>query len=87
MSVMPRQSFHSIPRFGNYNEDQPSLFAVEFPFEFKFPGKGHLQFKIPFDVIGGSLPFLIGFPSLKAMGANLSFGNMTLGLKFFWSVL
>ncbi len=39
------------------------------------------KFKIHFEVIERTLPFLIGFPSLKAMGASLNFGTMTLGLK------
>ncbi len=74
----PKLQYH---RFGNYEENQKSLFAVLFPFEFKSKDNKTLNFKIHFDVIDGSLPFLIGFPSLKAMGANLNFASMTLGIN------
>eukprot|EP00171_Calliarthron_tuberculosum_P023568 IDg23568t1 len=61
-------------RFGNHQEEQKTLFAIRFPLTCQCSNKKEIaKFHIKFDVIPGELPFLIGYPSLKAMKANLNF--------------
>eukprot|EP00171_Calliarthron_tuberculosum_P022319 IDg22319t1 len=69
-------------RFGNHDEEQKTMFAVRFPLICENAGQrgDDVKFYIRFDVIPGKLPFLIGFPSLKSMKANLNFKFNTLGL-------
>eukprot|EP00171_Calliarthron_tuberculosum_P005577 IDg5577t1 len=69
-------------RFGNHREEQSTLFAVKFPMVCQQSGRQEdlVEFQIKFDVIPGHLPFLIGFPALKAMKANLNFKFNTLGM-------
>lgn len=64
-----RQQTH---RFGNYDEDQPSLFGIKMPFSSQEDGgKVGVQFYVAFDVIEGNFPFLLGLPSLMAMGSTI----------------
>ncbi len=57
----PIQKSH---RFGNYDEDQPTLFSVKFPFNLRSLNKKTAAFNIRLDVIAGGLPFLIGLPDV-----------------------
>jgi len=68
-------------RFGDSEEETKSACAILFPFSHKSV-KGYItRFQVHFDVIPGSLPFLIGWPSLKAMRANINCEFMNLGIK------
>lgn len=54
-----------VHRFGPFYEGCPSLFAVKLRFsERNADGKKIVEFDISFDFIDGSLPFLIGLPTL-----------------------
>ncbi len=59
---------------------------MEFPFEYKSEASTTFKFTVHFDVIEGSLPFLIGFPALKAMGAKSKFQQNGLGPDALWDV-
>ena len=66
-------------RFGNYEEDQPSICAVRMPFRLKSNDENDpLLFHVAFDVIDGNLPFLLGLPSLISMGASINHKNFTI---------
>lgn len=68
-------------RFGNHTETHRTLCAVKFPFRLKDDyGACVGEFNIQFDVIDGSLPFLIGLPSLMAMKSNINFKYVSLGI-------
>lgn len=74
-----RQKHH---RFGNYDEQQPSIFGVKMPFDSMDQNNNPtVQFDVAFDVIEGNLPFLLGLPSLIAMGATLNHKYLTLGFS------
>ena len=66
-------------RLGNYNDDQPSRFAVKMPF--KNASDNSELFDVAFDVIDGDLPFLLRLPSLRSMGANINHKNLTLSFN------
>ena len=68
-------------RFGTHEEVHTTLFAVLFPFEMQTSKGDTVSYMIHFDVIEGSLPFLIGLPSLRAMRANLNCEFLSLGFK------
>ncbi len=71
-----RQKTH---RFGNYEDEQATLFGVKMPFRATNPrGETELEFDVAFDVIDGDLPFLLGLPSLIAMGAIINHKYLTL---------
>lgn len=75
-----RQRAH---RFGNYDDDQPSLFAIKMPFASKRTDRSDgIEFDVAFDVIDGELPFLLGLPTLLAMGANVHLGFMTMSFHY-----
>lgn len=57
------------------------MFAVVFPFHLEGQNKEKVHFNISFDVIEGDLPFLIGWPSLRAMKANINCEHMNLGVR------
>lgn len=66
-------------QFGPNSEKHPTICSVHF----YFWGNDRQEplFDIKFDVIDGSLPFLVGLPSLVAMRANLNFSYKWLGVK------
>ena len=66
-------------RFGNHDVDQPSLFAVKMTFQPR--SSSQPAFDVSFDVIDGDLPFLLGLPSLMAMGATLNHKYLSLSLS------
>ena len=68
-------------RFGDSEDETDATCAVLFPFKFKGKNNEEVPFKIHFDVIPGQLPFLIGWPSLRAMKANLNCEYLNLGIK------
>lgn len=68
-------------RFGDYKEDFTAICGIQFPFHLKSKDDEEVTFKVHFDVIPGNLPFLIGWPSLRAMRANINCEYMNLGLK------
>ncbi len=56
--ITPEQRCH---RFGNHDEEQPTPFAVKMPFSCTTKDQRELvEFDVKFDVIDGTLPFLIG---------------------------
>lgn len=60
--------------FGPSNNLMKTLCAVRVPFTCSSPHGGKvINFDIRFDVIDGTLPFLIGLPSLVSMKASLNF--------------
>lgn len=66
-------------RFGNYDNDQPSRFAVKMPFSIcDDKEQSEVGFDVAFDVIDGDLPFLLGLPSLRSMGAVINHKYRTL---------
>ena len=68
-------------RFGNYDEEQPSLFWVEMPFSVRdVKGKEFVGFDIAFDLIEGDLPFLLGLQSLRPIVSTLNHIFRTLAL-------
>lgn len=71
-----------IHNFANYDEEQPSLFCVKMPFAgIASRGNDIVGFDVEFDVIEGDLPFLLGLPTLIAMGATVNHKNLTLELN------
>lgn len=69
-------------RFGENPEAQKTILAIRFPFSCNNKdGSDKQEFDITFDVIEGSLPFLIGLPSLRNMKGNLNFDRNFLGLR------
>eukprot|EP00171_Calliarthron_tuberculosum_P004551 IDg4551t1 len=74
----PAQEAH---RFGDNHSEHRTLFAIEFPIRCTqlIQSNKIAKFNVKFDVIEGNLPFLIGFPSFKAMKASLNFNKFTLG--------
>ena len=66
-------------RFGNYGDDQPSLFAMKMPFS-NAENKSNI-FDVVFDVIDGDLPFLLGLPSLISMGATFKHKHFTMAFS------
>lgn len=69
-------------RFGNYSDNQPTIFAIKMPFHAKnVNGEKTVEFDVAFDVIEGDLPFLLGLPTLAAMRANVHFKYMTLSFS------
>lgn len=74
----PIQSEH---QFGPSDHPRKTICTVRVPFMCKDPQKNEtVHFKIKFDVIDGSLPFLIGLPSLLAMKATINFQYHSLSL-------
>lgn len=68
--------------FGNYDDEQPSLFSVKMPFSSKKAnGSKGVEFDVAFDVIEGDLPFLLGLPSLIATGASVHLKVLTISLN------
>ncbi len=77
----PEIRFH---RFGDSNDEHATLFAILMPFKLrnnsKTPRCDYAEFQIKFDAIEGTLPFVIGLPSLRSMKATLKFNYLSLGL-------
>ncbi len=71
-------------RFGDSNEEHDTLFAIPMPSKLrnnvKTPRCDYAEFRIKFNVIEATLPFLIGLPSLRFMKATLNFNYLCLGL-------
>lgn len=67
-------------RFGTFDKAQKTLCAVRVPFTCSAQDGSQVQFHIRFDVIDGTLPFLVGLLSRKAMAAMLSFKHSNLSL-------
>jgi len=70
----PKQPIH---RFGDNPEEKPASMSVK-------DGTATtetIKFNVNFDVLDGDLPFLIGFPTLKAMQGTLNFKYMTMGIQ------
>lgn len=66
-------------RFGNYDDENPSLFCVKMP----FGGKGgsertNVDCDVDLDVIEGDITFLLGLPALIAIDATLNHKYLTL---------
>lgn len=54
--------------FGKYNDDQPSLFAVQMPFCLTEPnGRVNVELDVAFDYLDGYLTFSFGLSFLVAM--------------------
>ena len=68
-------------RFGDSADETKTVCAILFPFEYKAKDKSHTSFQIHFDVIPGTLPFLVGWPSLRAMKANINCEYLNMGIK------
>lgn len=70
-------------RFGNYNDDSPSLFAIKMPFFSREQiSDVNVEFDVLFDVIDGNRLFLCRLPSFIAMSVSISQKWMT--LAFSW---
>lgn len=67
------------PRFCTSEEQHNSLFAVRFPFY--STDQPDPLFNIQFDFIDGSLPFLVGLPTLIAMKSSINFNSRWLGVR------
>lgn len=80
-SVDDARTKFSSHRFGDFEESVNTVCAVLFPFEFTTKRNDKMNFKIHFDVVPGNLPFLIGWPSMKAMKATLNCEYLNLGIK------
>ena len=68
-------------RFGDFEKEISTLCGVLFPFDHFTKGNKRCSFKIHFDVIPGSLPFLVSWPTLRAMKATLYCEYESLGVK------
>ena len=68
-------------RFVDSEDETDATCVVLFPSKFKGKNNEEVPFKIHFDVIPGQLPFLIGWPSLRAMKENLNFEYLNLSIK------
>lgn len=67
---------------GEYKEGRSTLFAIKMPFRSKLEnGQVGVEFQIVFDVVEGEIPFLIGFPSIKAMKAISNFEYMDIAFR------
>ena len=65
-----RQKNH---RFGNHDENQPTLFAIKMPFNSPVTScDPYVQFDVVLDVIYGDLPFLPGLSSLITMAETVN---------------
>lgn len=68
-------------RFGNHPEPHKTKCAVKIPFQCLDESDNQTShFDIMFDVIPGTLPFLIGLPTLLVMRSCLNFKFKSLGL-------
>lgn len=66
-------------RFGNNNDDQPTLFAVKKPFRLSSRKKKELPiFNLTFDVIEDDLPFHLCLSSLLTMSTTISQKRFTI---------
>lgn len=69
-------------RFGNYDENQPSLFGIKIPFPSTNPEWGTVvELDVAFDFIDGDLAFLLGLPTLAVMGASVNHNYMMLSFS------
>lgn len=63
------------------DETRKALCAVRVSFLFnRSETSDPIRFYVQLDVIGGNLPFLIGLPSLTAIGATLNFRQSNLSM-------
>lgn len=83
----PRLATH---KFGNYDEEHRSISALFMPFECRSNLQNNrdqdqrntiIEFDIIFDVIPRNIPFLIGTPTLRKMGANINYRYNSLGMS------
>jgi hypothetical protein len=74
-------SRHRIHKFGTNGEPLQRLFTCELPWKAVQTSGESLPFKIVVDVLPGEHPFLLGFPTLKRMSAQISFDENTLAVK------
>ena len=68
-------------RFGDTDQEILTACAVLFPFQSKGKNGEHITFQVHFDVVPGKLPFLVGWPSLCAMKANINCEYVNIGIK------
>lgn len=76
-----QKDLQKVHRFGNYDDEQASLFCVKMPFAGKDGSdRNNFEFDVAFNVIEGDLPFLLGLASVLAMQAPLNHKYLTLAL-------
>jgi hypothetical protein len=74
-------SSHRVHKFGTNVEPLIRLFSYELPWNAAQTNGECSTFKIVVDVLLGEHPFLLGFPTLKRMSAQISFDENTLAVK------
>jgi hypothetical protein len=74
-------SSHRVHKFGANGEPLKRLFSCELPWNAVQTNGECFSFKIVVDVLPGEHPFLLGFPTLKRMSAQISFDENTLAVK------
>jgi hypothetical protein len=74
-------SSHRVHEFGTNGEPLKRLFSCELPWNAVQRNGECFSFKIVVDDLPGEHPFLLGFPTLKRMSAQISFDENTLAVK------
>jgi hypothetical protein len=65
-------SSHIVHKFGANGEPLKRLFSCELPWNAVQTNGEFFPFKIVVDVLPGEHPFLLGFPTLKLMSAQIT---------------
>jgi hypothetical protein len=74
-------SSHRVHKFGTNGELLKRLFSCELPWNAVQTNRECFSFKIVVDVLPGEHPFVLGFPTLKRMSAQISSDENTLAVK------
>jgi hypothetical protein len=74
-------SSHRVHKFGTNGEPLKRLFSCELPWSAVQTNEDCFSFKIMVDVFPGEHRFLLGFPTLKRVFAQISFDENTLAVK------
>jgi hypothetical protein len=74
-------SSHRVRKFGTNGGLLKRLFSCELLWNAVQTNGECFSFKIVVDVLPGEQPFLLGFPTLKRMSAQISFDENTLAVK------